>query len=131
MADVDLKTIAIGLLNEGGTTVSLAANGDTALYTVPTGFRCVLSEAHLVAGANTGATTVSIGGEASTYADFLPTNTLATSVQYDSFRLVPATSTTAPLKKSYAAGTVIYAHVAAHAGGASNKAYLFGYLYPV
>jgi hypothetical protein len=112
------------------TTVSLAADADTTLYTVPAGRRCVLTKAVLVAAANASTTTISIGGEASTYADFIPTSTLsAIDAQYDVAILQPVPSTTPVVTKSYAAATVIKAHVASQAGSAGNTLYLFGFLY--
>ena len=117
-----------GLLS--ATTISLAADDDTAIYIVPTGRRCVLSHAILVVGTNAGTTTISIGAEGATYADFIPTSTLSNiDAQYDACVLTPISSAT-PLKiESYAAGAIIYAHVAANAGGASNRLFLYGTVY--
>ena len=111
-------------------TISLAANADTAIYIVPTGKRCVLSHAILVVGGDAGTTTISIGAESATYADFIPTSTLSNiDAQYDSCILMPIPSAT-PLKtESYAAGAIIYAHVASQAGNASNKIFLYGTVY--
>jgi hypothetical protein len=112
------------------TTVSLAADADTTLYTVPSGKRCVLTKAVLVAAANAGTTTISIGGEASTYADFIPTSTLsAIDAQYDVAILQPIPNATPVVTKSYAAATAIKAHVASQAGSAGNTLYLFGFIY--
>jgi len=124
----DLKEKAIGLLS--ATTVSFAADADTTLYTVPTGKRCVLSHAIVVAGADAGATTaVSIGANG-TETDFLPSNILSNlDAQYDSVILMPVPNTTPTKTKSYAAGTVIEMKVATQSGGATNTVYLFGKLY--
>ena len=112
------------------TTVSFAADADTALYTVPAGKRCVLIKAIVVAADDAGATTtISIGANGSE-TDFIPANTLSNlDAQYDSVILQPIPNTT-PLKiKSYAAATVIDARVASQSGAAGNTVYLYGILY--
>lgn len=122
-----LDTLTITLLST--TTIALNANGDTTLYTVPPGKRCILAFAELVAGADAGATTISIGADG-TETDFIPVNTLSNlDAQYDNVRLMPVPNTTPTKKKSYAAGTVIQAQVTNQAGGATNSLFLFGMLY--
>lgn len=123
-----LNTVASTLLSS--TTVALNADADTTLYTVPTGKRCILSHAILVAGADAGATTtISIGADGAE-TDFIPNNTLSNlDAQYDAVILMPVPNTTPTKTKSYAAGTVIQAKVANQSGGASNTLYLFGTLY--
>jgi hypothetical protein len=120
-----LETIGIALLSS--TVISLAADADTVLYTVPTGKSCVLSWAVLVPGADTGASKISIGQSGAT-TDWLPDNTLATSIVGDAFILQPVPNTTTPIKKAYPAGTVIKATVSSFAGGATNTLYIFGFL---
>lgn len=122
-----LNTLASTLLST--TTIALNANADTTLYTVPVGKRCVLTHALLVAGADAGTTTISVGADG-TETDFLAVNTLSNlDAQYDSVILMPIPNTT-PLKgKSYAGGTVIQAQVTNQAGSASNQLFLFGFLY--
>ncbi len=124
----NLKEKAITLLST--TTVSLAADADTTLYTGPVGKRCVLECAILVAGADAGATsTISIGANGSE-ADFIPANTLSNlDAQYDAVILRPIPNTTPLKSKSYAAGTIIQAQVASNSGGATNTLYLYGFLY--
>lgn len=124
----DLKEKSIALLST--TTVSLATNADTTLYTVPTGKRCVLTHAIVVAGADAGATTtISIGADGAE-TDFIPANTLSNlDAQYDAVILVPIPNTTPLKNKSYAAGTVIQAQVATQSGGATNTVFLYGTLY--
>jgi hypothetical protein len=115
-------------------TVALNADADTTLYTVPTGHRCVLSCAILIAGADAGATTtISIGADGAE-TDFIPAKTLSNlDAQYDCVILQPEPAEATkdvPLKnKSYAEGTVIQAKVGSQSGGASNTLYLFGLLY--
>jgi hypothetical protein len=123
----DLKTAAASLLST--TTVSLAGNGATTLYTVPTGKRCILSHAILVAGANANSTDVTIG-QVGALTDFLPTNQCDNlDAAYDAIILMPVPNTTPTMTKSYAAGTVIQINVANQAGGATNTCYLYGMLY--
>jgi len=111
------------------TTVALNANADTTVYTVPTGKRCILSHAILVAGADAGTTVISIGQDTAE-TDFIPNNTLSNlDAQYDAVILMPVPNTTPTKTKSYAAGTVIQAKVSSQAGGATNTLYLFGLLY--
>ncbi len=124
---MDLKEKSIGLLST--TTVTFGADGQTTLYTVPVGKRCILDHAKIVAAADAGTTTITIG-QVGALTDFLPTNTLSNlDAQYDAVTVMPIPNTT-PLKgKSYAAGTVIQIDVGAHAGAAGNTVYLFGTLY--
>ena len=124
----DLKEKACSLLSS--TIVSFAANADTTLYTVPTGKRCILSHAIIVAGGDAGAsTTISIGANG-TETDFIPANTLSNlDAQYDAVVVMPVPNTTPAKTKSYAAGTVIEAQVANFSGSATNTVYLYGLLY--
>lgn len=117
-----------GLLS--ATTVAFNADADTILYTVPTGKRCVLSHAIVVAAGDAGATTTVSIGQNTAETDFVPANTLSNlDAEYDSVILMPIPNTT-PLKtKSYAADTVIEAQVATQSGAAGNTIYLFGIIY--
>jgi len=127
MALVNLKEKAISLLST--TTVSLAANAQTTLFTVPAGKRCVLHGALLVAGADAGTTTCTIG-QVGALTDFLGTQTLSgVNAEYDAAWMEPVPNSTPVMRKSYAAGTVIQMDVGAHAGGATNTVFLFGVLY--
>ena len=111
------------------TTVALNANADTNLYTVPAGKRFIPSFAILVAGADAGTTTLSIGADGAE-TNFIPVNTLSNlDAQYDAVILMPVPNTTPTKIKSYAAGTIIQAQVTNQAGGATNTLYLFGILY--
>lgn len=123
-----LNTKADTLLS--ATTVAFNANADTTLFTVPTGKRCVLTKAIVVAGADAGASTgLSIGANG-TETDFLAVNTLSNlDAANDAVILVPIPNTTPLKNKSYAAGTVIEAQVTNQSGGATNTVYLFGFLY--
>ena len=125
-----LNTVGLALLST--TTVALNANAHTTLYTVPTGKRCILSHAILVAGADAGTTDISIGANGAE-TDFIGAIDLANvNAQYDACLLMPVpvgATASASLQKSYAAGTVIEAAVTNQAGGATNTLYLFGLLY--
>jgi hypothetical protein len=124
---MNLQEVSISLLSS--TTVALNANGDTTLFTVPTGKRCVLTHAYLIAGADAGTSDISIGADGAE-TDFVGvTNLDNLDAQYDAMLLAPVPSATPATLKSYAAGTVIQAQVANQAGGATNTLYLFGFLY--
>lgn len=124
----DLKEKSIGLLSV--TTVPFNANGQTTLYTVPAGKRCVPAMAAIVAGADAGATTQMSIGQVGALTDFIPLQTLSNlDAQYDAVWVMPVPNTTPTKAKSYAAGTVIQADVQNQSGGATNYVYLFGFLY--
>lgn len=124
---VMLEQGAVALLST--TTVSFGADGQTTLYTVPVGKRCVLFGALVVAAADCGTTTVTIG-QVGALTDFLAAQTLGNlDAQYDAAWLVPVPNATPVKVESYAAGTVIQADVGAHAGAAGNTVYLYGMLY--
>ena len=126
----DLKEKSVSLLS--ATTVSLAADADTTLYTVPVGKRCILSHAILVAGADAVTSDISIGQNGAE-TDFVGAIDLGNvDAQYDACRLAPvpvAAAASAVKEKSYAAGTVIEAQVTNQAGGATNTIFLYGTLY--
>lgn len=111
------------------TTISLGADGNTTIFTVPSGKRAVITKAVFVAAADVGASTLTIG-QAGVLTDFLGTQTLSNiNAQYDVAILQPVPNATTVLSKSYAAGTVIKAVVGSHAGAAGNTLYLFGFAY--
>lgn len=124
----DAKEKGAALLST--TTVAFNGNGDTTLYTVPVGKRCVLSYAVVVAGASAGATTDLSIGAAAAGTDFVSGIVLSNlDAQYDSVEIAPLPAAPPVKAKSYAAGTVIEAVVATQSGGATNTIYLFGFLY--
>jgi hypothetical protein len=111
------------------TTIALNANADTTLFTVPTGFTCVLSHAILIAGANANSTDISIGRDG-TETDFVSAYQCDNlDADGDAIIITPVPNATAVKCKSYAAGVVIQAKVENQAGGATNALLLFGYLY--
>lgn len=118
------------LLLLSATTVALNANGQTTIYTVPAGKRCILSHALLVLANDAGTSDLSIGQQGAT-TDFLPVQNLDNlDAQYDVGLLMPVPSATPALpQKSYAAGTIIEADVANNNGAAGNTLFLYGTLY--
>jgi hypothetical protein len=125
-----LKEKSCSLLST--TTVSLAANADTTIYTVPTGKTCVLSHAFLVVGADPNGTDISIGanGSETDFVGAIDLNNLTTALDAALLAPVPvAAASSAARLKSYAAGTVIEAQVTNQAGGATNTLYLFGFIF--
>lgn len=127
MSTVDGKETGLALLS--ATTVALNAAAATTLYTVPTGKRCVVTHAILVAGADASTSVVTIG-QVGALTDFLDSQTLsAIDAQYDATILQPIPHATAVKVESYAAETVIQMNVTTGNGGATNTVYLFGFLY--
>ena len=123
------KLIENALTLLSATTVSLAANAETTIYTVPIGKRCILHSAILVAGADAGTSDITIG-QVGAETDFVGTTNLDNlDAQYDAMLLAPVPSATPATLKTYAAGVLIKATVANQAGGATNTLYLFGLLY--
>ena len=124
----DLKEKAASLLS--ATTVSFAADADTTLYTVPTGKRCVLSHAIVVAAADAGATTDLSIGAAAAGTDWVDAVTLSNlDAAYDAVKVEPLMADPPVKIKSYAAAAVIEAKIASQSGSAGNTIYLFGHLY--
>lgn len=122
---------SIGMLEVplSSTTITLGADGNTTLYAVPAGKRCVLTKALFIAEADAGTSTLTIG-QAGALTDFLGTQTLsAVDAKYDVAILQPVPNATPVIVKSYAAGVVVKAVVGSHAGAAGNTLVLFGYLY--
>ena len=111
-------------------TVSFAADGATALYTVPFGRRFVPTKVVVVAGADAGATTTMALSGPTVPNDFLGPSTLSNlDAQYDAVILMPVPNATPAKIKSYQAADIFYATVGAHSGGATNTVFVFGILY--
>ena len=111
------------------TTVSLAADAATTLFTVPAGQRLVLTKALLVAGADASTTDIEIG-QTGAVADFLAATDLGLiNTANDAAILQPIPGANVLLGKSYAAGVDILLTVTNQAGGATNTLFLFGFLY--
>jgi hypothetical protein len=111
------------------TTVTLAADGEQTIYTVPASTRCILTKAVLVVGADAASTDFTIGQNGAE-TDFLGTQQCDNlDAANDVGIFMPVPNAIAVKGKSYAAATVIKFTVANHAGGANNTLYLFGFLY--
>jgi hypothetical protein len=124
----DLRKNAVMLLST--TTVDFDADGDTAIYTVPVGKRCVGDNSKVIAAGDAGATTTLSIGQDGAETDFIPANTLSNLDAANDVVILRPIPNTTPLKnKSYAAGTVIEAQVANHSGVAGNTVMFFGTLY--
>lgn len=124
-----VPTVSSGAQLLSITNLPLNADGETTIYTVPAGVRCVLSYAILVAGADAGSTDLTIGADGAE-TDWLGTQQLDNlDAEHDAVMLMPVPNATPVKIKSYAAGTVIKAVVANNAGGATNTLYLYGMLY--
>ena len=122
-----LKEKAITLL--GSATVSFTGTGQTTLFTVPTGKRCVLHSVIVVASADASAPTITIG-KSSALTDFLGTQTLSNlDAQYDAVILQPVPNSTPVKIKSYAAADIIQVDVTGTGTGTTHTFYVFGFLY--
>lgn len=111
------------------TTLPLNADGNTTIFTVPSGKTAVLTRAVLVVGADAGSTDITFG-QAGALTDFLGTQQCDNAdAANDVIVFEPVPNATPALRKAYAAGTLIKAVVANQAGGAINTLYLFGFLY--
>lgn len=110
------------------TTVALDAVAATTLYTVPAGKVFIPSKAHLRAGADCGASVVTLG-RVGALTDFLGAQTLGNiNASGDMAILAPIPNATPVLLKTYAAGTVFQMDVTTGDGGATNYVDLFGFL---
>ena len=109
---------------------SLAAEIETTLYTVPTGKRCILTEAWLVVAGDVGAALVATIGQNGAETDFVgTTNGDNLDAAYDAIIMKPVPSATPAKLKSYAAATVIKFDVATAGNAVAGTVYLFGFLY--
>lgn len=126
----DIKTIGIYPLS-GVVTVSLAATGQTTLYTVPTGYKAIPVFLDFIAGADASTSTFT-AGRSTALTDFLGTQTLSgINADEDVAHCWPVPNATPVLSKTYAAGVIIQIDVTSAVGGATNQAILWGYLIAV
>jgi hypothetical protein len=132
---VDAKEKCIALLSS--TTVSLAADANTTLYTVPEGKICVLDFLMVIAG-TTGAvagaspTAKFTVGRSTALTDFLAENTMTNLAATGDYVICRPIPNVIPLKgKTYAASVIIQLDVTtADADGCTdNTVLLFGILY--
>ena len=122
----DLKEKSVGLLATG--VIALDAVVAVTLFTVPVGKTCILDKLQIVASADMGATTLTVG-RVGALTDFLPTQTVTACNGAGSVaRLAPVPNATTVEHFEYAAGVVIQADVTAANGNATNTYYLYGTL---
>lgn len=129
---VDYKEKCSALLSS--TTIDVTSTGQTTLYTVPTGYRCILHFFDFICGTLSTPPLIAIVscGQVGALTDFLGNQTLSNLVAiYDVARCMPIPAATPVLQKSYAAGTVIQLDVTtADADGPTNAIVkLFGQIY--
>ena len=109
---------------------SLASEVETTLYTVPTGKRCILTEAWLVVAGDVGAALVVTIGQNGAETDFVgTTNGDNLDAAYDVIIMKPVPSATPAKLKSYAAATIIKFDVGTAGNAVAGTVYLFGFLY--
>jgi len=127
---VDIKTVPNGALYplSGIVTVSLAAAANTTLYTVPTGYTCVIDHVDLILGGDASTSAITIG-RSTALTDFLDTQTLSDlDADGDKTCLRPIPNATSVKEKTYAAGVIIQVNVTTGNGGATNYMIVWGYL---
>jgi hypothetical protein len=126
----------MGLLNEKGlykltstpVTLALDAVAATTIYTVPTGKIMIPFGLSLVAGADCGASVLTVG-RVGALTDFIASITLsAIDAAGDMAWLQPVPNATPVLLKTYAAAVVFQIDVTTADGGATNYVDLFGWL---
>lgn len=123
----DLKEYAESLIST--TNVDLSGTGQTTLYTVPTGKTLMITKGVLRAGADCGASIITLG-RSTALTDFLNSQNLGNiDAGGDAAILQPIPNATPVLNKTYAAGVIIQIDVTTALGGGSNGFDLFGYLF--
>jgi len=124
-----LKEKAIALLSSTA-VADLSSATETTLYTVPTGKRCILTEAWLVVAGDVGASLAVTIGQNGAETDFVgTTNGDNLDAAYDAIIMKPVPSATPATCKSYAAATIIKLDVAVAGNAVAGTVYLFGFLY--
>lgn len=121
---------AIVLLSDTTVTTNLATTGNTTLYTVRTGKRCILTEAWLVCGGNVAGTLECSIGISGSELDFVASTTGDNmDAEFDVIQLKPITSITPQKSKSYAAAAVLVFDVIQAGAAVSGRVFLFGFEY--
>ena len=105
---------------------------ETTLYTVPTGYKCILTEAWLETAGDVGAALVVTIGQNGAETDFVgTTNGDNLDADEDCILMKPVPSATPATNKIYAAGTVIKFDVSVAGNAVAGVCYLFGFLIAV
>lgn len=125
---VELKQKAISLLSTTA-IADLSGVAQTTLYTVPTGYSCILTEAWLECAGDVGANLQIQLGQNGATTDFVG-STAGDNLDADDdvILLKPVPSATPATNKKYAAGTVIEADVTVGGNAVAGTVYLFGFL---
>ncbi len=105
---------------------------DTVIYTVPTGYKCVLTEAWLETAGDVGANLAITIGQNGAETDFVgTTNGDNLDADEDIILVKPVPSATPATNKIYSAGTQIELSVSVAGNAVAGVCYLFGFLISV
>jgi len=111
---------------------SLAGVSATTLFTVPTGYKCILTEAWLETAGDVGAALVCSIGRSTALTDFVgSTNGDNLDADEDVILMKPVPSATPATNKTYAAGVIIQFNVSIAGNAVAGVVYLFGFLIAV
>jgi len=123
-----LLDYALTKLTAAPVTVALNAVAKTTIYTVPTGKIMIPFGVGLIAGADCGASVLTIG-RSTALTDFIASITLGNiDAANDMAWLQPVPNAVPVVLKTYAAGVLFQIDVTTALGGATNYADLFGWL---
>jgi hypothetical protein len=125
---MDARKYFLTKLTETPVTLALNAVAATTIYTTPTGKIMLPFGLGLVAGADCGASVLTIG-RSTALTDFIASITLGNiDAEDDMAWLQPIPNATPVLLKTYAAGILFQVDVTTALGGATNYVDLFGWL---
>ena len=126
-----IETNGITLLSTTA-IADLSSEVETTIYTVPAGYKCILTEAWLETAGNVGASLVVTIGQNGAETDFVGSTTCSNlDADEDVVQLRPVPAATPAKNKIYAAGTVIKLDVATAGLAVAGVCYLFGFLIEV
>ena len=110
----------------------LSSETQTTLYTVPVGYKLILTEAWLETAGDVGASLVVTIGRSTALTDFVGSTTCSNlDADEDVVILKPIPSATPSTNKTYAAGVIIQIDVATAGNAVAGVVYLFGFLVAV
>jgi hypothetical protein len=110
----------------------LSSETQTTLYTVPVGYKLILTEAWLETAGDVGANLVVTIGRSTALTDFVGSTTCSNlDADEDVVILKPVPSATPATNKTYAAGVIIQIDVATAGNAVAGVVYLFGFLVAV
>lgn len=126
-----LETKGVALLSTTS-IASFASATATTLYTVPTGYKCVLTEAWVEVAGDVGAALAFTIGRSTALTDFVgTTNGDNLDADEDIILVKPVPSATPATNKIYPAATIIKINVAVAGNAVAGVVYLFGFLIAV